>query len=528
MAGVPCLGRTHPATLATTALATAVLVAGCAIGPLGGTPSDLPLADTNCIRLIAALDAQVAAAGVRDAGTARVEGFRTLRVDRLLASYAAEPMDAARFGDWIAALRALDRNARGIEFANLPPAARERIVTAVRALPADAGAAGAGDDARIDACAERVLALDLAVPGARAWIKSAATVPDDYNDWARAAGLYPLTGFGYAAGIRVYERRTREAYAQPLAELPRAGAWHVLRPAMPSSPDPTAIGRIAAALVGSDAFPPAARADPADVERLFAAYAPTFAIDAASPADRPGRVFLGADGRASVDDAAVSVTTRLAWTRYDGALLPQLVYTLWFPERPPEFPGDPLAGRLDGLVWRVTLDRDGAPLVFDTIHPCGCFHQFIPTARLAAKPAEPTVEEGALVVQTLPPLDPGARVLLVVASGTHFLRRVIPGRMLPAELQGPDVTAAVSTYTTMPDDALHRLPDRSGGTRSLFGPDGLVAGTERPERSIFWPTGIVSAGAMRQWGRHATAFVGRRHFDEPFLIERYFTRAARP
>jgi hypothetical protein len=41
--------------------------------------------------------------------------------------------------------------------------------------------------------------------------------------------------------------------------------------------------------------------------------------------------------------------------------------------------------------------------------------------------------------------------------------------------------------------------------------------------------GIPSAGAMRQWGHHATAFVGRRHFDEPFLIERYFERrTARP
>jgi hypothetical protein len=27
---------------------------------------------------------------------------------------------------------------------------------------------------------------------------------------------------------------------------------------------------------------------------------------------------------------------------------------------------------------------------------------------------------------------------------------------------------------------------------------------------------------MRQWGRHATAFVGRRHFDDPRLVERYF------
>jgi hypothetical protein len=30
---------------------------------------------------------------------------------------------------------------------------------------------------------------------------------------------------------------------------------------------------------------------------------------------------------------------------------------------------------------------------------------------------------------------------------------------------------------------------------------------------------------MRQWGQHATAFVGERHFDEPTLIGRYFRRA---
>jgi hypothetical protein len=34
--------------------------------------------------------------------------------------------------------------------------------------------------------------------------------------------------------------------------------------------------------------------------------------------------------------------------------------------------------------------------------------------------------------------------------------------------------------------------------------------------------GIRSAGAMRQWGRQATAFVGRRHFDDADLIERRF------
>ena len=56
----------------------------------------------------------------------------------------------------------------------------------------------------------------------------------------------------------------------------------------------------------------------------------------------------------------------------------------------------------------------------------------------------------------------------------------------------------------------------------MFGPDGLVAGSERAERWLFWPMGIASAGAMRQWGHHATAFVGRRHFDDADLIERRF------
>ena len=59
-------------------------------------------------------------------------------------------------------------------------------------------------------------------------------------------------------------------------------------------------------------------------------------------------------------------------------------------------------------------------------------------------------------------------------------------------------------------------------SRSIFGPDGIVRGSERAERYWFWPMGIAEPGAMRQWGRHATAFVGRRHFDDADLFEKYF------
>ena len=52
--------------------------------------------------------------------------------------------------------------------------------------------------------------------------------------------------------------------------------------------------------------------------------------------------------------------------------------------------------------------------------------------------------------------------------------------------------------------------------------DRAIVHHERLERAFFWPMGIASAGQMRQWGRHATAFVGRRHFDDPGLFDHYF------
>jgi hypothetical protein len=33
---------------------------------------------------------------------------------------------------------------------------------------------------------------------------------------------------------------------------------------------------------------------------------------------------------------------------------------------------------------------------------------------------------------------------------------------------------------------------------------------------------LGAAYAMRAWGRHATAFAGKRHFDDPDLFEKYF------
>jgi hypothetical protein len=172
-----------------------------------------------------------------------------------------------------------------------------------------------------------------------------------------------------------------------------------------------------------------------------------------------------------------------------------------------------LAGKLDGLVWRVTLAPDGEPLVFDSMHACGCYHQFFPTPRARPLPAPDDTEEWMFSPQSLPRLAPGERPLLRVASGTHAIERV-------GIVRGTD---SLARYELRPYAELRSLQRFGTGRASAFGEDGLVAGSERAERFLFWPMGIASAGAMRQWGRHATAFVGRRHFDGADLLEKRFS-----
>jgi hypothetical protein len=212
----------------------------------------------------------------------------------------------------------------------------------------------------------------------------------------------------------------------------------------------------------------------------------------------------------AVDTRRPTVFRRMSHTRFEGRTLLQLNYSVWFPARPASGDFDLLSGRLDGITFRVTLDDDAQPLIYDSMHNCGCYHLFVPTERLRRKPPGAEHAELPLVAQRLA-LQKG-RVVLRIAHGSHYLQRVY----FDASPGGGEV------YAMADDDALRSLPLANGERRSLFGPDGIVVGSERGERWLFWPMGIAEPGAMRQWGRHATAFVGKRHFDEAHLIERYF------
>jgi hypothetical protein len=103
---------------------------------------------------------------------------------------------------------------------------------------------------------------------------------------------------------------------------------------------------------------------------------------------------------------------------------------------------------------------------------------------------------------------------VAMESRTHYVQHLYPS----ARRSQPEA----ETYSLVDYGELQSLPDSSGGRKSMFSPDSLAPGSERLERFILWPTGVVSPGAMRQWGRHAVAFVGERHFDDPFSMDNMF------
>jgi hypothetical protein len=499
------------------------LLAGCAtVDPFGEVPMREHLARSDgvgdCARLLREVDRAVQAAGARDAQEALVPGFPYLRADRLSASLAAQAVDETRWRLWRARLAANDRRARSHELRNAP----------VPGGPLHAAMA-------IDACRNVLLDADDEA-AARAALRAAARVPDDYSTTLRAFGLYPLTQLAFAAGIRGWHDQTRAVFALPLEALPVQGTLRVYAPerdaarGLADAPDRWRPAHAPVAPISRDALG-VPRVE--SLAALLQRHAPLLEVGETGPYDRIGPLaIVDAAAGARVDPAEPPVAyVRLAAGDIGGLLRAQLVYTFWFPARPKDHAFDPLGGELDALIWRVTLDDDGEALAYDSIHACGCYHQFFATARVRPRAAPPPdqgpFDEGLFMPQPpLPQARPGQRIALRIATRTHYLQRV---RLTDEPRTAPAATVPV-LYRLLDEDGLRSLAVREAAAagpvwRSTYDDTGMIPGSERLERFFFWPMGIASAGQMRQWGRHATAFVGRRHFDDPALLGRYFELA---
>ncbi len=474
-----------------------MVLAGCASRPAMTPPS---ASERACLTFYENVDRLVDEEGVRDGAPPPVRGYPFLRQDRELASRALASRDSVLWE-----LHMLDRQARRWELANL--GAQSRRVLADK-VPEGEGVADA-----LERCGERLLAAVRRAAEPDGQTLSALAAPsDEYIGWHRVVGVYPISRWFIRAGVAGWQRGVRgefspDAPAQPAALRYQPGGGE-------TTADPLAVAGVLANVPRDDL----GRAVLSAGERAFllAAYAPVIEMERDAPHNRIGTPTWLDDGLPGVLIDRPRVYHYIDHAQLGAGGLLRLNYVFWFSARPRDHFLDLLGGRLDGLTVRVTLSEDGLPLLLETMHNCGCYHQHYPFDGLEPL-SRPAYAEPPLLLPAPPRPEGAQRLALRLEDGSHYVQAVY----LTEAVDGDGEEYLLEDY-----DRLRSLARGTGdpGRRSLFASDGLVPGTERGERWIFWVSGVPEPGAMRQRGRHATAFVGRRHFDDPDLLHRIYHR----
>jgi len=416
-------------------------------------------------------------ADIRDAGARRIESYPHLRVTRRLAAIRPASNREAAGKLWLELLADEALSGWRSELLRLPESAPLEPRDRSRRIE------------RMEACVQRLVEMSTAagVPELK--------IPDAYAGWMRALGVYPVTRWLATPFVNRY----REDMAARLEAEPPEPRMLFTPPELEGDPPyPAALpeNTLELPLPGSGAR-----------EAMLTHYAPVLAVARTDPANLPGTVGLS-NGRAEVLTRTTTAYQWVSWTRFRGEYLLQLNYQFWFSKRPEEGQVDPYAGRLDGLIWRITLQPNGHVLAYDSIHPCGCYHKVYPVSA-ELQPRHPD-QAGQPVFYPDQALNARTeRIQLTLEPDTHYIVDVdrVTETGLPAR-----------QYRLRDAERLRHLPD-GPGYGSLYDRNGFVPGTRRSEHWLLWPLGVPSAGAMRQPGHHAIAFIGKRHFDDPAVLE---------
>ena len=191
----------------------------------------------------------------------------------------------------------------------------------------------------------------------------------------------------------------------------------------------------------------------------------------------------------------------------------QITYTAWYPAHPRMKSFDVEAADIDSCVVRVTLDGDNAPLFYETIAACGCFHKIFVEKHIedAARRTFVTPEKDKkyCVAKTLKddidwevagivnePRDQPRRPVVFLKAGDHK----VFGLGSAAHLRVP-AGAEAHPYEMVPYADLYSVAVDGGGSPAPFfdlGNGGKVYGAERKKESMLMSfVGVNSAGQPR-------------------------------
>jgi hypothetical protein len=148
----------------------------------------------------------------------------------------------------------------------------------------------------------------------------------------------------------------------------------------------------------------------------------------------------------------------------------------------------------------------------DIMNNCGCYHFYVPRQERVLRILPVPLAIDAFVPTQLPEDYPRQRIAIHVISGWHQV----------SHISSQSMSTAFRPYQLVPYEQLEMLPQNGNLHKSMFNPRGIGKYSERVESDIFIPMGVPQVGRMRQRGHHAVKFVGRAHFDDPYLFDKHF------
>ncbi len=451
-----------------------------------GVNISLPTLDLACKEYAALIRRKVKVSGYQDNQFTLVYKYPELRMDRFLESFRFELNTDAKREAWFDLLFQHARSTRQIELFNVWPD--------FPALHHD----------KLEACHSKALEQLLENKEMQQAIIERAVIKDNYRDWQRILGASAVVG--------TFVNRQVDKWRQAQERKAKQQVWKGWENALLYQPKAVSVnvkGDYTAWMEQARSRHPLGvpLLDDGFYRELFDYYAPTWLLENDADYNQPGSPTRGRGGQIEFSLAHPVIYTYITYSRlYDQVLL-QLNYVIWFSERPKPHSLDLYGGQLDGLIFRITLDEDGSPLIYDSVHNCGCYHTLFslkPDTRIQAGKGEPIY----IVRRDLQTHRP----VIVINSAEHIMIDVIDPSVVVSHFSAMQPRE----YSLIPYDRL-----REAKPLRLFNQTGMLPDTERLERFFLWPFGIYSPGAMRQAGHHAAAFTSIRHFDDARLLENW-------
>ncbi len=487
-------------------LITAVLIlamTGCSIQPTDPFAVDPYVRTTqqekSCLIFFDNLDTSISTSTFFEASVQRIDGYPIYRSDRFLASFANQTLTHQEHIAWKASLHANAINAYQQEVARLPSDIK---------LPLPFNQSDVLGN--ISQCTLNLESYFLKKEINSPLNIKRLAIKDNYSTLARFFGMYPLTQWLAQPSMKNYQKEMTARYqAGPNTD----SAISLYQPKTRTTLDIQSIQQILSKAYSSNALRIPVLST-SDKQTLLAHFSPNLSLEKMNSSDKLGSPEWNQNDQIIVNTQKPRAYTFITYTRLNEQILIQLNYGFWFPERPTQSSFDIYAGVLDGIIWRVTLDTQGKPFFYDSIHQCGCYHKVFLPQGVVYDITNNSVESPLFFSINNVTLDSTHPITLNIDSSSHYIVGVSQPHSNLHSKSEESTFYEFSDYTS-----LSRLPTKNR-PRSLFEKNGIIGQSARKERWFLWPLGVVNAGAMRQKGRHAIAFIGQRHFDDAFLFEK--------